>query len=294
MARPRATVQAGRATKRAGGKTRAIPQCRGRPPSASTQHGRCDRPDSRRIRRGRGRRRGREEIIEKRLRLDAAAGEKSQTQFHLPVARPACPHGLPLLRQAVAAQRTQPGDPARGTIFVPSLLVISSASVARCLFGMRGAPAMAVSTRRCLRSCRLTLGSGEGVFRHGDAVLSRPRDFLLKRETGAMSPALLGRLATASAMLAGVTFRRAGGRGRTRQRDPRASQDLLHDEQPDKGPSQASFADRRHICQLVQERFAERQVSERTDYFTSGSGSQRLPGLEVNAIADELNVSVAE
>jgi hypothetical protein len=39
------------------GKTRAIPQCRGRPPSASTQHGRCERPDSRRIRRGRGRRR---------------------------------------------------------------------------------------------------------------------------------------------------------------------------------------------------------------------------------------------
>jgi hypothetical protein len=225
------------------------PECRGRPSSASTQHRRSDRPDSRRIRRGRGRWRRREERLEKRLQFDAAAREQHKTEFHLPVTRPAYPHGLPLLRQTVAAQRTQPGDSARETLFVtPSLLVVSSASVVRRLSGLWAASAMAVcvSTRRFSRVCRFPLGGGHGVLRHGDAVPPCPRDLLLIRETVATSPALHGRAATASAVLARIAFPRAGGRGRTRQRDPGAGHELLRDEQPNQGPSQSSCADRKH------------------------------------------------
>ena len=184
---------------------------------------------------------------EKRLRLDAAAREQHETEFHVPVTRPAYTQGLPLLRQTVAAQCIHPGDPARGTIFVPPLLVVvSSAIVVRWPSGLRSAMALSVRTRRLWCSGRLPLGSGLGVLRHGDAVLPGPRDLLLKRETGAMSPALLGRPATASAVLARVAFPRAGGCSRTRQRDPGAGHDLLRDEQPNEGPSQASCADRRH------------------------------------------------
>ena len=240
-------MQALHAMRRADRENPSDPECRGRPSSASTQHGRCDRPDSRRIRRGRGRWRRREERLEKRLRLDAAAREQHETELHVPVTRPACPHGLPLLRQTVTAQCTQPGDPVRGTIFVlPLLVAVSSANVVRSPSGLRDAWATAASTRRFPWSCRFLLGNGHGVLRHGEAVPLCPRDLLLIGETGAMTPALLGRPATASAVLARVAFRRAGGCGRTRQRDPGAGHELLRDEQPNEGPSQASCADRGH------------------------------------------------
>jgi hypothetical protein len=167
----------------------------------------------------------------------------------MPVPRPAYRHGLPLLRQTVAAQRTQPRDPARGTIFVlPLLIVVSSANVVRWCCGLRDALAMAVSvrTRGFSWRYRFSLGSGHDELRHGDAVLSSPLDLLLIRETGAVPPALLGRPATASAVLARKAFRRAGGFGRTRQRDPGAGQKLLRDEQPNERPSQASCADWKH------------------------------------------------
>ena len=73
-----------------------------------------------------------------------------------------------------------------------------------------------------------------------------PRDLLLIGETAAVNPTLFGRPATASAVLARVAFRRTGGCGGIRQREPRAGADLLHDEQPDEQSSQASFAGWRH------------------------------------------------
>ncbi len=186
-------------------------------------------------------------MFEQRLRLDAAAREQHEEEFPVPVARPARPHGLPLLRQAVAVQRTQQGDPARRTIFVPPLLVVVfSACDGRRSTALRGGSMIAMRALGSRGGGCFPLGSGNDELRHGDAVLPSPLHLLLIRETAAVSPALLGRPATASAVLAGVAFLRAGGCGRTRQRDPGAGHDLLHDEQPGQKPSRTSCAEHRH------------------------------------------------
>ena len=134
---------------------------------------------------------------------------------------------------------------------MPPLLVVASSAIFACRSFL--ASAVAVRAHRFSYSVRFPRGSGHDELRHGDAVLPCPREFLLIAETAAMSPALLGRPATASAVLARVTFPRAGGCGRTRQRDPGTGQELLHDEQPNEGPSQASCPDRRHtsICPVT-------------------------------------------
>jgi hypothetical protein len=189
-------------------------------------------------------------MSDKRLPLDAAAREQQETGFHVPVTRPAFPRGLPQLRQTVAAQRSQPAESARRTVFVPPLLVlVSSANVLERPSGWRDALAMAVrvSTRGFSWNCRFPLGGGHDALRHGDAVLRPLLDLLLIGETGAMSPALLGRPASTSAVLERAAFRRTGGCGRTRQRHPGAGQKLLRDEQPSEGPSQASCADWRQV-----------------------------------------------
>ena len=169
----------------------AHPECRGRPSGALTQHGRCDRPGSRIIRWGRGWWRGGEKMSDKRLPLDAAAREQQETGFHVPVTRPAFPRGLPQLRQTVAAQRSQPAESARRTVFVPPLLVlVSSANVLERPSGWRDALAMAVrvSTRGFSWNCRFPLGGGHDALRHGDAVLRPLLDLLLIGETGAIEP----------------------------------------------------------------------------------------------------------
>jgi hypothetical protein len=211
--------------------------------------------------------------LERRVRIDPALREQYQAGFHLPVAGPGLRHRLPLLRMPLASQGIQPGDLARRTMpILCALAVLSVPKALRRHGDSLGASAMTVRVRARRRLWIARFGfRGHGVLGNGNAVSVCPSHLLLEGEARTMCPALYGRPTTASAVLARVTFPRAGSRGRRRQRDTGTGQNLLRNEQPGERPSQGSCADQRHtsLCPGNGSSEEYRAVLDRTYAFRS-------------------------
>ena len=140
----------------------------------------------------------------------------------------------------------EPSDPAWGTRPVSRFFVVVSRARGRRCLSLEAAQGCAARAVGFAGGPALTPRGGRDVLGHGNIVRPGPGDLLLVREATALSPALLGRPATAPAMLTWESLARSDRGGATGQRHARTDQDLHRNEQPSRQSSHAWYADRKH------------------------------------------------
>jgi hypothetical protein len=174
-------------------------------------------------------------------------------QLHGRVRRPARARGLEIRSHAAAPRHVKPAQtmPAVSPV-LRSPLFVCHARERRRLLAFHGDSVCAVQALGFAGGPALTPRGGRDVLGHGNTVRPGPCDLLLVREATALSPALLGRPATAPAMLTWESLARSDRGGATGQRHARADQNLLRNEQPGRQSSHAWYADRKHALTSIE------------------------------------------